>query len=53
MSLVLDQQLYHMAYMEILDVMSTDQGEYRVIAHNIHGEGSATLNLNFEGASKK
>lgn len=53
MSLVLDQQLYHMVYMEITDVVTNDQGEYRVIAKNTHGEGAATLNLNFEGSSKK
>ncbi|XP_059218729.1 twitchin isoform X21 [Stomoxys calcitrans] len=53
MSLVLDQQLYHMAYMEIMDVVTGDQGEYRVVAQNEHGEGAATLNLNFEGSSKK
>lgn len=53
MSLELDQKLYHMARLEISNVVSGDQGEYRARARNKHGEGIATINLNFEGATKK
>lgn len=53
MSLTLDQKLYHMACLEITNVVSSDQGEYRVKANNKHGEGVSTINLNFEGGSKK
>lgn len=42
-----------MACLEISNVVSNDQGEYRVKAKNKHGEGVATINLNFEGGSKK
>ena len=53
MSLTLDQKLYHMAKLEISNVVSSDQGEYRACAKNIHGEGVSTINLNFEGGTKK
>lgn len=52
-SLSLDQTLYHMARLEISSVISSDQGEYRARARNQHGEGVATINLNFESGSKK
>ncbi|XP_039968284.1 muscle M-line assembly protein unc-89-like [Bactrocera tryoni] len=52
-SLSLDQKLYHMARLEISSVISSDQGEYRARARNQHGEGVATINLNFESGSKK
>lgn len=53
MSFTLDQKLYHMACLEITEVVPSDQGEYRVKAENKHGEGVATINLNFEGGSIK
>lgn len=51
-SLELDQKLYHMARLEISQVVNGDRGEYRAVARNKHGEGVATINLNFEGGDK-
>lgn len=51
-SLTLDQKLYHMARLEISNVENADGGEYKAIAKNVHGEGVATINLNFEGGEK-
>ena len=47
-----DQTLYHIAKLEITNVVAGDKGEYRVVAQNKHGEGVATINLNFEGGAK-
>lgn len=47
-----DQKLYHMARLEISKVITGDKGEYRAVARNKHGEGVATINLNFEGNGK-
>lgn len=47
-----DQKLYHMARLEISKVITGDKGEYRAVAQNKHGEGTATINLNFEGNGK-
>lgn len=47
-----DQTLYHMARLEITKVVTGDKGEYRAVARNMHGEGVATINLNFEGTDK-
>lgn len=52
MSLEIDQKLYHMARLEISKVITGDKGEYRAVAKNKHGEGVATINLNFEGSGK-
>lgn len=52
MSLENDQKLYHMARLEISKVITGDKGEYRAVARNKHGEGVATINLNFEGSGK-
>lgn len=52
MSLENDQKLYHMAVLEISKVINSDKGEYRAVARNKHGEGVATINLNFEGTGK-
>ncbi|KFM79606.1 Twitchin, partial [Stegodyphus mimosarum] len=38
-----------LATLEIAQVGSADGGEYKVIAKNSVGEGSAAINLNFEG----
>lgn len=51
-SLEEDQKLYHMARLEISKVITGDKGEYRAVARNKHGEGVATINLNFEGSGK-
>lgn len=51
-SLEMDQKLYFLARLEIIDVQTTDSGIYRAIAKNKYGEGTATINLNFEGAGK-
>lgn len=47
-----DQSLYHMAKLEIRGVVDTDKGEYRAVAKNKLGEGTAKINLNFEGGGK-
>lgn len=47
-----DQKLYHIARLEISKVITGDKGEYRAVARNKHGEGVATINLNFEGNGK-
>lgn len=52
MTLENDQKLYHMARLEITKVITGDKGEYRAVARNKHGEGVATINLNFEGSGK-
>lgn len=51
-SLELDQKLYHLARLQINNVMKADGGEYRAVAKNKHGQGVATINLNFEGGDK-
>lgn len=51
-SLEQDQKLYHMARLEISSVKESDKGEYKAVAKNKHGEGVATINLNFEGGGK-
>lgn len=51
-SLIEDQKLYFIARLEIINVKNTDKGEYRAIAKNLYGQGVATINLNFEGATK-
>lgn len=52
MSLELDQKLYHLARLRIDNVAKEDAGEYRAVAKNKHGQGVATINLNFEGGDK-
>lgn len=51
-SLELDQKLYHLARLRIDNVAKADAGEYRAVAKNKHGQGVATINLNFEGGDK-
>lgn len=51
-SLEQDQKLYFMARLEISNVENSDGGEYKAVAKNKHGEGTATINLNFEGGDK-
>jgi hypothetical protein len=51
-SLEQDQKLYYMARLEISNVENSDGGEYKAVAKNSHGEGTATINLNFEGGDK-
>lgn len=41
-----------MARLEITKVVTGDKGEYRAVARNKHGEGVATINLNFDGSDK-
>jgi hypothetical protein len=52
MSMELDQKLYHLARLQINNVAKIDSGEYKAIAKNKHGQGVATINLNFEGGDK-
>lgn len=51
-SMEIDEILYYLARLDIYDVETTDKGEYRVIAKNQYGTGTATINLNFEGDGK-
>ncbi|KAJ8886788.1 hypothetical protein PR048_013000 [Dryococelus australis] len=52
MSLEQDQKSYYMARLEITSVENSDSGDYRAVAKNKLGEGTATINLNFEGGDK-
>ncbi|XP_047102337.1 muscle M-line assembly protein unc-89-like isoform X2 [Schistocerca piceifrons] len=52
MSLVQDQKLYYLARLEISSVETEDGGEYKAVAKNKLGEGTASINLNFEGGDK-
>lgn len=51
-SLEVDQKLYYLARLQISGVAKADSGEYRACAKNKHGQGTATINLNFEGGDK-
>lgn len=46
-SLNIDQKLYYLAKLEIMNTEEMDSGEYRAEASNIHGTCVATANLNF------
>lgn len=48
----LDQKLYYLARLEITNVTKSDKGEYRAVAKNKIGVGTATINLNFQGDDK-
>jgi hypothetical protein len=52
MTLEQDQKLYYMARLEISSVETSDGGDYKAVAKNKHGEGTASINLNFEGGGK-
>lgn len=52
MSIVQDVKQYYLVSMEITSVDAADEGEYKAVAKNAHGEGVATINLNFEGSGK-
>lgn len=43
----------HTVALEISKVSATDGGEYKVVATNNHGEGQATITLNFEESTGK
>lgn len=51
-SLELDQKLYYLARLQINTVIKADGGEYRAVAKNKQGQGTAIINLNFEGGDK-
>ena len=51
-SLEQDQKLYYLARLEITAVENSDGGDYKAVAKNKHGEGTASINLNFEGGDK-
>lgn len=52
MNVVPDAKQYYLVSMEISSVDASDEGEYKAVAKNAHGEGVATINLNFEGSGK-
>ena len=41
-----------MVRLTISNTESDDEGEYKAVAKNEHGEATATVNLNFEGGGK-
>ena len=45
-------EVYYMSRLTILNAEGPDEGEYRAVAKNVHGEASAVVNLNFEGGDK-
>lgn len=49
MKLEPDGNIYFIATLEISGVSPSDEGDYRSIASNKHGEGVANINLHFEG----
>lgn len=51
-SMEIDEILYFLARLDINEVETGDKGEYRAIAKNKYGSGTATINLNFEGDGK-
>lgn len=52
MSMELDQKLYYLVRLQIAKVAKIDSGEYKAVAKNKHGQGVATINLNFEGGDR-
>ena len=50
--IVQDAKLYYLVSLEIANVDAADGGEYKAVAKNVHGEGVANINLNFEGSGK-
>ena len=52
MNVAPDVKQYYLVSMEISSVDASDEGEYKAVAKNAHGEGVATINLNFEGSGK-
>jgi len=41
-----------MSRLTIANAESQDEGEYKAVAKNAHGEATAVVNLNFEGGGK-
>jgi hypothetical protein len=52
MSIVQDAKQFYVVSLEIANVDAADGGDYKAVAKNAHGEGSAHINLNFEGSGK-
>lgn len=44
--------VYYLSRLEIVNCESVDEGEYKAVAKNAHGEANAIVNLNFEGGGK-
>lgn len=50
----LDQDKHtYLAALEISNVSAADSGEYKLVAKNSHGDGSATIGLNFDQGKPK
>lgn len=50
----LDQDKHtYLAALEISNVSAADSGEYKLVAKNSHGDGSATIGLNFDHGKPK
>lgn len=50
----LDQDKHtYLAALEISNVSAADSGEYKLVARNSHGDGSATIGLNFDQGKPK
>lgn len=41
-----------MSRLEISNCEASDEGEYKAVAKNAHGEATAIVNLSFEGGGK-
>jgi len=46
------KEVYYMSRLTISSVEAEDEGEYKAVAKNAHGEANAIVNLNFEGGGK-
>lgn len=44
--------VYYMSRLTIVSTEAGDEGEYKAVAKNEHGEVTAIVNLNFEGGGK-
>lgn len=51
-NMIQDAKLFYLVSLEINSVTASDEGEYKAVAKNTHGEGIATISLNFEGSGK-
>lgn len=52
MAISQDANAFYVISLEISNVLPTDEGEYKAVAKNQHGEGSTTIHLNFEGSGR-
>jgi hypothetical protein len=46
------KEVFYMSRLTISSVEAGDEGEYKAVAKNAHGEANAIVNLSFEGGGK-